>query len=81
MIAKLIGKTSVLSGEWEGRPWTHKKLFVTYPKPEFRELTGDFMEILKVPIHVDIPGNPGDMIDVHFTRYNKVDRVTVVEEV
>ena len=69
----VVGKTGVRRGTFQGREWSHVKLYVTHEDPTINDLNGDVAECLKIPEKININGlNPGDTIDVEFNRFGKV---------
>lgn len=79
MKMKVVGKTGLKRGTFEGREWSHVKLYVVHYDPTVNDLQGEVAECLKVPEKINLNGlNPGDTIDVEFNRYGKVSDVQLV---
>lgn len=75
MRVKMIGMTDVRSGEFDGRRWSHRKLYVTYPDPNVADLTGEICEPMKIAPNIDVPGKPGDMLEITFGRRDRVESI------
>lgn len=74
---KLVGVRKC-SGEYEGRKWSHTKLYVL---SEDKNVTGYKAEYLKVPDDVSIPAfsKLPCNIECGFDRYGNVARVELLE--
>lgn len=75
---KVVG-VQKCSGKYEGKDWSHTKLFVL---SEDKNVTGYRAEFLKVPDDVSLPAFPKlpCNISVNFNRYGNVAQVEVVPE-
>lgn len=77
---KVVGKTDLRSGEFEGRKWAHRKLYVVHPDGQINGLEGEVAEALKIPENVSTLSDVsiGRNIDVEFNRYGKVSAIRLV---
>lgn len=73
----LLGYSDIKSGNYQGRDWSNRQLYVRHCTPA-NGVTGEQVEVIKVPVTIDVSGfKLGDTYDVYYNRYGKVDSVVL----
>ena len=71
MTVKVIGVGTLRSGNFNGKAWEHRKLYVSYP---VNGIKGEKVEALTIrPVVSELVGiEPGQKLELDFDRYNNV---------
>ena len=71
----LMGFSGVREGDYQGRHWQNRQLFVQHLEPA-KDVIGEQCEVLKIPVSVDISSlGIGQSCNVYFNRYGRVDSI------
>ena len=79
MVYRVLG-IEKYSGEYQGKPYSGKRLFCQYPDSyQSPRLKGVKVELVKVSDNLSIPDiQPGDDVEVFYNRYGNVENVQLV---
>ena len=75
MKVTILGYSGVREGDFNGRHWQNRQLYVVHNNPA-KDVTGDQCEVFKIPVSLDISGlGVGCICDIYFNRYGRIESV------
>lgn len=74
---QVVGKSELVSGTYEGRKWSHRKLYCVYSDPSQKGVQGQIAECFKIAEGVSDLSNVGvgRNIDVEFNKFGRISAV------
>lgn len=80
MLVKLYGYSAVRSGNFNGRDWSNRVLYVEHLDNIPNGTIGSCFEALKVPTSIDVSKLfVGSDYNVYFNRYGRVDAIEIAD--